>query len=78
MDNDEALATKFDDFISTVESISTDTTKDKEINVDALSEKLDIMNSAMENIYKRNLIECVEDSIDRYDINYHKILPNYG
>lgn len=67
MDNDEALATKFDDFISTVESISTDTTKDKEINVDALSEKLDIMNSAMENIYKRNLIECVEDSIDRYD-----------
>lgn len=67
MDNDEVLATKFDDFISTVESISTDTTKDKEINVDALSEKLDIMNSAMENIYKRNLIECVEDSIDRYD-----------
>lgn len=67
MDNDEALAAKFDDFISTVESISTDTTKDKEINVDALSEKLDIMNSAMENIYKRNLIECVEDSIDRYD-----------
>ena len=67
MDNDEALATKFDDFISTVESISTDTTKDKEINVNALSEKLDIMNSAMENIYKRNLIECVEDSIDRYD-----------
>lgn len=38
MDNDEALAAKFDDFISTIESISTDTTKDKEINVDALSE----------------------------------------